>query len=179
VPFDVVDFGDIQTPFDLALGEVHRAVANPHRRFARKNLFESYLQEAIALAKQTGPKVSTRRVLFLMNTHRNRDLIDGGNSASGLSDLLAVAATGRVHVVLHSDTGTAASRILSNHDMLRYFGARLFARMDSDSSYQLLGSNEAERLTGNELLLSEQSGEKVKAVSFAPFGAKAWGRIAQ
>ncbi len=184
VPFDVIDFGDLQTPFDIALGGIQQAISNPQsstpeRRFARKNLFESYLDQAIALAKQPGPKASTRRVLFLMNSHRNRELVDGGDIAYKLSELLAVAAAGRVHVVLHSDTGTAASRILSNADLLRAFGARLFARMDSDSSYQLLGSNEAERLVGEELLLWEQTGEKTRAVSFAPFDAKAWARIAR
>ena len=179
VPFDVVDFGDVQTPFDIALGEIQRAIASPQRRFARRNLFAAYLDQARTCALQSGPKASTRRVLFLTNAHRSRDLIDGGDVAYQLSDLLDVAATGRVHVVLHSDTGAAASRILTNADMLRKFGARLFARMDADSSYQLLGSNEAERLVGNELLLWEQTGEKTKAVSFAPFDAKAWARIAR
>lgn len=179
VPFDVVDFGDMQTGFDIALGKIQRTVAGPHRRFARKNLFELYLDEALALTRQAGPKTSTRKVLFLMNTHRNRELVDGGDVAYKLSELLSVAATGRVHIVLHSDTGAAASRILSNADLLRQFGARLFARLDSDSSYQLLGSNEAERLVGDELLLWEQTGEKTKAVPFAPFDAKTWARIAQ
>lgn len=179
VPFDLVDFGDMQTAFDVALGKIQQAVSCPQRRFARKNLFEQYLEQALVLARQGGPKASTRKVLFLMNTHRSRELVDGGDITYKLSELLSVAATGRVHVVVHSDTGAAASRILSNADLLRQFGARLFARMDSDSSYQLLGSNEAERLVGDELLLWEQTGEKTKAVSFAPFDVKAWARIAQ
>lgn len=179
ISFDVVDFGDMQTPFDIALGKIQKVIASPQRRFARRNLFESYLDEARMLAQQSGTRASTRRVLFLTNTHRSRDLIDGRDVTYKLSELLEVAATGRVHVVLHSDTGAAASRILSKADMLCQFGARLFARMDADSSYQLLGSNEAERLVGDELLLWEQTGEKTKAVSFAPFDAKAWARIAQ
>ncbi|SDW85972.1 DNA segregation ATPase FtsK/SpoIIIE [Arthrobacter sp. cf158] len=179
VPFDVVDFGDMQTGFDIALGQIQRTVSGPQRRFARRNLFELYLDEALTLARQGGPKASTRKVLFLVNAHRNRELVDGGDIAYKLSELLSVAATGRVHVVLHSDTGTAASRILSNADLLPQFGARLFTRLDSDSSYQLLGSNEAERLVGDELLLWEQTGEKTKAVPFAPFDAKTWARIAR
>lgn len=179
VPFDVVDFGDMQTPFDIALRQIQRAIASPQRRFTRRNLFESYIDEARTLAQQSRSRASTKRVLFLTNTHRSRDLIDGGDLAYKLSELLDVAATGRVHVVLHSDTGAAASRILSNADMQRKFGARLFARMDADSSYQLLGSNDAERLVGDEMLLWEQTGEKTRAVSFAPFDTKAWARIAQ
>ncbi|GAB2736874.1 FtsK/SpoIIIE domain-containing protein [Sinomonas soli] len=179
VPFDVVDFGDLQTGFDVALGKIQRAVATPQRRFARRNLFELYLDEAIALARQGGPKASTRKVLFLMNAHRNRELVDGGDITHKLNELLSVAAAGRVHVVLHSDTGTAASRILSDTVVLGQFGARLFAKLDSDSSYQLVGSNEAEQLVGDELLLWEQTGERTKAAPFAPFDTKTWARIAQ
>lgn len=179
IPFDLVDFGDMQTPFDLALRDIQRVVAHPHRRFARRNLFELYLDEAIALAQQRGSTARTRKVLFLTNTHRNRDLLDGGDSAYKLAELLAIAATARVHVVLHSDTGAAASRLLSQADLLRSFGARLFARMDADSSYHLLGTNEADRLGEHELLLWDQSGAKTKGVTFAPFGPAAWQRIAQ
>lgn len=179
VPFDVVDFGDLQSAFDIELGKIQRTVASPQRRFARRNLFELYLDETLALARQGGPKASTRKVLFLMNAHRNRELVDGGDIAYKLSELLSVAAPARVHVVLHSDTGTAASRILSDADILRQFGSRLFAKMDSDSSYQLLGSNEAEQLVGDQLLLWDQTGEKTKAVPFAQFDTKTWARIAQ
>lgn len=177
IPFDVIDFGDLQTPFDLYLGNVNRAISDKRYRIARGRLFVGCVEQALAAARGSRSGTITHRLIFLVNAHRSRDLLNGSGAGDKLRELLEIGGAHRVHVILHCDTGNSAARIMSQGGMLEFFGSKLVTRLDSDSSYQLLGSNEAERLGIDQLLLLEASGQRTKGAPFSPAPGLLWKRI--
>lgn len=175
--FDVIDFSDLGSPFEKNLAILANRATKPGRRFARSNLLEIYLDEALAQIQQNAGSIDQgRRILFLANTHKSRELMKQGAVYDKLASLLEAGGSVGVHIVLHAGGANTAVKLI-RHDLLEQFGVRISGRADQDSSFAIINSNEATKLRPHQLIAWDAVGDIQKGIVFEPFTPTHWDKF--
>ncbi|MEZ2188630.1 FtsK/SpoIIIE domain-containing protein [Corynebacterium sp. CCM 9204] len=172
VPVHLVDFGDENTEFDKEVNRLLRSCRSYPLSYSRSDQALKVLERALTYAQAPNGRSNCKAVFFFLNLDRSVDFHAGGEMVDKLGELIKCGPRNKVHSIVHLGEGRGVDRLFSLTGRYR-FGSVLSGRINSDSSYEIFGSNLGSNIDFDYVLV-DSVGSKTYCVPFKKFPPAFW-----